>query len=131
MIWMLAELPLEVRGGAQCGSECLISRRLRGRQVEGGEDLRFVVLGEALRQRLEGLGQRFDACAVGTLREPVVVLRDRLDEGAFTLGLGPDRAPADYRLLRPLRARRCGARGEDIADQDARDSPCCDGAARI
>src|SRR5207247_5666625 len=91
----------------------------------------LVVLGKALRDSLEGVGERFEARTVGTVGEAVVVRRDCLDEETLALGLRAERATALDRFLRPLRFRRSRAGSKGVADEDGRDAPGGDGAMRV
>jgi len=62
---MLLELLLEDRPGLEVGGIGLVGLQLRPREVQGGEDLRLVVVRIFRRERPVGLGARELARALG------------------------------------------------------------------
>jgi hypothetical protein len=76
MVRVLLELDFEDRSGSQRRRKCFVGRGLRGRQIDRRENLCLVVLGKALRDSLEGVGERFEARTVGTVGEAVAWICD-------------------------------------------------------
>ena len=118
VIGILLELGFQHRGRLQVGRVGLVGLGLRAGGVERGEDLRFVVVGVTLRQRLVGLGPCRLTLLLGTRGEVLVVSGDGVDVGALTLGLGADAPALVDRGLRLLSALgRSALSGERIGHQ--------------
>ena len=132
MVGILLELALEDGGRLEVRRVGLVGLRLRPGVVEREENLRLVIGGVALCQRLVGLGARDLPLLLGARRKVLVVGRDGFDVVALAFGFCADAAPVIDRCLRQFRAlRRCALSGQRIRHQDRRDAPGGDGALRI
>ena len=131
MIGALLELDFEYRRRLQRGGQCLVGQLLVGSEVHRVEDLRLVVVGEALRDPLEGVGERLPALPVRAFLEAIVVLRDSFNEKTLALRPGADGAPARNRFSRLAGAFGGRTGGIGIADHIGGNAPGRDRALRV
>jgi hypothetical protein len=103
MVGVLPELTLEDGGRLEVRRIGLVGLRLRAGVVMREEDLRLVVGGVALRQRLVGLGARDLALLLGARREVLVLGGDGFDVVALALGFCADPAPLIGHLQREVK----------------------------
>src|SRR5450755_1391207 len=106
MVGILLEFLLEDRGRLEVCGIGLVGLRLSSGCVEGGEDLRLIVIGVSFGQRLVGLGARRLPLFLGARREVLVVGRNSFDVIALALGLRADAASLIDRRLCLLGALR-------------------------
>ena len=132
MVGMLLELLLEDRPGLEVGGIGLVGLQLRPRDVQGGEDLRLVVVRILRRERLVGLGARDLARALRPSGEVVVVGGHRFEVVALALGLRSHFPALVDGALSPRPVLGGGAlAGERIRHQDRGVAPGGDGAGVV
>ena len=102
VVRVLRELLLQNLCRLEIARVALVRQRLRSREIQGVEDLRFVIGGIARRERLERLGARLLAGSLRLFRPILIVGGDGVDVVALALGLRTDPAPLLDRRLGPL-----------------------------
>ena len=132
VIRVLPELLLQDRRRLEVRRVGLVRLRLRARDVERREDLRFVVGRVARRERLVRLRARCLPVLLRARREVPVVRRHRFDVVALALRLRADAPSFVDRGLRLLRTLgRSALSGERIDHQYRSDAPVGDRALRV
>ena len=106
VVRVLRELLLQDVCSLEIGHVALVRQQLRPCEIQGVEDLGFVIAGITGRQRLERLGARLLAGSLWAVRPVLVVGGDRLDVITLALGLRADPASLVDRALRSLGSLR-------------------------